>query len=347
MRSRDHALRRFGAAVALAGAAAAVAAAGALAAAPTPKGAPQIEGNGDTPFVGDALTATNGLWSGAPTSYTYAWKRCDTLGDRRNCVAISGATAARYVVQKADVGHTLSVVVTAHSADGSASQDSKGTGIVSDKVAPKLYVRPQLSGDASVGSTLTGTAGTWAGATSFTMRWQQCDPTGAACTPISGATGRSYGVRTLDVGHTLRLQVTASNTYGTTKSVTPASAVVTAGTPSTSTSTTVVTTTVAGNRPPTVAFLSLKRIGNRIYARFRICDDSSGRIRIVERDHKARQLAYTRRLAVSVGSCGVYARHWLLLSRYRKPGRFVVTLRAEDRHGALSRLVSRGLTIRR
>lgn len=341
--SRDHALRRLGAAVAVTAAAAATFASGAFAAAPTPNYYPQIEGNADVPFVGDTLTSTNGTWSGSPTSYAYQWKRCDTLGDRRNCVSIAGATAARYTLQKADIGHTLSVVVTATNADGKASQDSKGTGIVSDAVAPKAYVHPTLSGHADVGSTLTGTVGTWAGASSLSLRWQQCDAVGGACTPIPGATGRSYGVRTADVGHTLRFTVTASNKYGSTTAHSTASAIVAATPPTTA----VVTATLPAKRPPALSFLSLKRVRTHVYARFRVCDAAYGKITVTERDQKARELGYRRELSVTVnGSCAVFARHWLLLPRYRKPGRLVVSLRAEDRSHRLSKLVSRGIEIR-
>lgn len=337
MKSQQHAFRRAAAALVVA------AASGALAAAPAPSNAPQIEGNSTTPFVGDALTSTNGAWSGSPTSFTYQWRRCDALGDRRNCAAITGATAAKYTVQKADVGHTLSVVVTAKNADGTASQDSKGTGIVSDTVAPKLYARPTISGDASVGSTLTGTTGTWAGATSIALQWQQCDATGTACVAISGANGRTYGVRTLDVGHTLRLQVTASNKYGSTQATSAVSDVVTAMPGQTTT--TVVTSTVAGNRAPSIRFLSLKRVGTRLYIRFRVCDDRYGKITVTERTQKARQLPYARKFTVRT-TCATYARHWTMLKRFHSShGRVVVTLRAMDSSGALSRLVSRSVRV--
>lgn len=314
------------------------------AAAPAPTLAPQVEGNADTPFVGDTLTATTGRWSNTPTSFAYQWLRCDALGDRKNCAAIAGATKSAYTVAKADVGHTLAVRVTATNSDGSATQGSKGTGIVSDTVAPKNYVRPVISGNAAVGETLTATPGTWAGATSFSFQWQQCDAVGATCTVVAGATGRTYGVRATDIGHTLRIDVTASNKYGKTQVTSDRTDLVTA-TP-TPTTTTVVTTTVAGNRAPSIAFLSLKRVRTTIYARFRVCDDSAGRLTVIERDHKARQLAYTRKFGIRVATCATTTRHWLLIPRFRSPGRFVVTLRAQDASGRLSRLVSRGLTIR-
>src|SRR5215208_3780672 len=133
----------------------ALAAGTAVAAAPTPTTNPQIEGNDTTPFVGDTLTATNGSWTGSPTSFAYQWDRCDATGDRQNCTGIAGATSKTYTIAKADVGHKLRVRVTATNADGSGTKDSAGTGVVSDDVAPKLVARPSVTGTAAVGSTLT------------------------------------------------------------------------------------------------------------------------------------------------------------------------------------------------
>jgi hypothetical protein len=185
--------------------------------------------------------------------------------------------------------------------------------------------------------------GTWTGARTFSYQWQQCDAAGNNCVDIAGAHGNTYGVRLADVGHELRARVKAANKYGSTTADTDRTAQATSNT---QTSTTVVTTTVAGNKSPTLAFLSLKRAGVQIYARFRVCDDSAGRVTVIERDTKARTVAYTRRFGVTPLSCGTYARHWLLVKRFRTRGHLVVTLRAQDASGRSSRLVSKGLGIR-
>jgi hypothetical protein len=309
-------------------------------AAPSPTAIPTIDG-GAHPFVGDTLSASTGMWSGSPTKYAYQWDRCDAVGDRRGCGPIAGATSASYTLQSADVDHTLRVRVTATNADGSTTKDSKGTGVVADKKAPTLKTKPALSGDAVVGSTLQATGGTWAGATSFRYAWQQCSAGGNGCAAVAGATGRSYTVRTADVGQELRAEVTAVNKYGSTRAYTPFSDVVTNGTPSTTT--TVVTTTVAGNRAPTIRFQSLKIRHNRVYARFRVCDDSFGKVTVVERDHMKKRLSYTRKFAVHPRACGTYSRNWKLIPRFRGHGTFVVTLRAIDKSHRLSRLVSRSV----
>ncbi len=90
--------------------------------APTPTTAPSISG---TPALGSTLTASQGTWSGNPTSVAIAWLRCDANGD--DCAAILGATGATHVLTPADAGATLRVSVTATNAKGSTTFVSKQT----------------------------------------------------------------------------------------------------------------------------------------------------------------------------------------------------------------------------
>ena len=92
---------------------------------PVNVGLPAISG---TATVGSTLTASNGSWNGSPTSFAYAWSRCDTGGN--SCSAISGATAQTYVLLTADTGSTLRVTVTATNAGGSTSSASSATAVV-------------------------------------------------------------------------------------------------------------------------------------------------------------------------------------------------------------------------
>jgi hypothetical protein len=312
-------------------------------AAPQNTSAPTIEGNTDSPFVGDTLRASRGSWSGSPTSYSYRWERCDAAGDRKNCVAISGATAANYTVQKADVNHKLHLVVTARNADGSDTADSQATGVVNDTSAPKSSVAPTVAGSAVVGSTLTANNGTWTGATDFDYQWQSCNAVGNTCTDITGATAKTYTVRTTDLGNTLRVVVTAKNKYGSTKATTDHTDVVTTGAPS-QTTTTVVTTPAAGNAAPKVSFLSLKVRSNRVYVRFRVCDDST-KVTVIERDAKAHKASYTRRIGVRPHGCTTYSRNWKLIPRFRGHGKFTVSLRGLDSSRKLGRTVARSVRL--
>jgi hypothetical protein len=75
---------------------------------------------------------------------------------------------------------------------------------------------PTITGTAQQGQTLTGHTGEWTNEpTSFAYQWLQCDGKAASCSTISGATGQSYVALAGDVGHTIKLQQTASNAGGT------------------------------------------------------------------------------------------------------------------------------------
>jgi hypothetical protein len=299
---------------------------------------PTLQGQAAQPFVGDKLSTSNGGWSGTPTKYTYQWFRCDPTGDRQNCVAIAGATSQSYTVATADINHTLDANVFATNADGTGKADTAGSGVVAARTAPKNVTRPTITGTPVVGNTLTADNGTWTGASTFSYQWQQCDSNGNNCVAINGATGKTYGVQSTDNGRELLVELKVTNRFGSTTAdsdrTPPATTVV-------QTTTTVVT--VPGNQAPTITFISLKHVGLKLYARFRTCDDSRGAVRVTERDNKTRALAYTRHFSVS---CGTYARNWSLIKRFRSPGRLVVTLRASDASGKLSRLVSRSVVIK-
>jgi hypothetical protein len=116
----------------------------------------------------------------------------------------------------ANGAHTLSIA--ALSSSGKTATWS-GAVTVSNVVA----VKPSLSGSIAApagtttdGQTLTASSGSWTGTApiSFAYAWQRCDTTGAACAPISGATASTYPLVTADVGHTIRVAVTASNKAG-------------------------------------------------------------------------------------------------------------------------------------
>jgi hypothetical protein len=92
---------------------------------PTPQTLPTISGTAE---VGLTLVATHGTWKGSPTSFHFAWVRCNTTGDA--CLGIGGATAKIYTPTAGDIGHTLRVSVTARNSSGSTTATSAATGIV-------------------------------------------------------------------------------------------------------------------------------------------------------------------------------------------------------------------------
>jgi hypothetical protein len=86
---------------------------------------------------------------------------------------------------------------------------------------PQSTAAPTVTGTPAHGQTLTATTGTWTNSpTGFSYEWQRCSAAGSSCTPIAGATGSSYTPTAADVGDTLEVTVTATNTDGSSATAT-------------------------------------------------------------------------------------------------------------------------------
>jgi hypothetical protein len=81
--------------------------------------------------------------------------------------------------------------------------------------APKNRAVPKIAGATVVGQTLAARRGKWANRpTAFRYAWQSCDGAGKACARVRGAKRVKYRLGARDVGHRLRVLVTASNRVG-------------------------------------------------------------------------------------------------------------------------------------
>jgi hypothetical protein len=99
-------------------------------------------------------------------------------------------------------------------------------------VAPANSSPPTIGGTLTEGEVLSSTKGTWSGApTSYAYRWQDCNVSGAGCANIGDASASSYVLVANDVGHTVRVTVTATNADGSTKATSQPTAVVAAAAP--------------------------------------------------------------------------------------------------------------------
>lgn len=94
--------------------------------------------------------------------------------------------------------------------------------------APVNTSPPSISGSAREGSTLSATPGKWKGRQpiTFSGRWLQCNANGGGCFAIPGAQSQEYQPTGADVGHTLRITVTAQNRDGKASSTSKATSVV-------------------------------------------------------------------------------------------------------------------------
>jgi hypothetical protein len=185
--------------------------------------------------VGRQLRTESGSWSTSAT-VTYQWLRCDA--HFAGCTNIPGATASTYTPVAADAGHVLGASVTASNAVGSTVALSNGLGPVAAK-PPESKHKPSVKGTKKVGQRVYETADRWTQTPdTFTNRWLRCSAMGDACVRITGkrlrcaagscmrvdiGTQWEYRLTEKDVGHRLRVRVTASNGAGraTATSTTP------------------------------------------------------------------------------------------------------------------------------
>jgi hypothetical protein len=118
----------------------------------------------------------------------------------------------------ADVGSTLIVSVTGTNTAGSAGPvDSAATGVVQSANTPPANTSPPtISGTLVDGQVLTASPGVWSGqpVPTFAYQWSRCNSSGGSCSPLSGANGSTYMLVTADVGSTLIVSVTGTNSSG-------------------------------------------------------------------------------------------------------------------------------------
>jgi RHS repeat-associated protein len=180
---------------------------------------------------GQTLTAAAGAWTGsAPIGYAWQWQRCSSTGT--SCASIAGATGVSYVLQGADIAHTIRAALTATNAAGTTTSTTDATAVIA-AIAPHNETAPTVDGTAIDGERLTAAQGAWTGSEplQYSYQWQRCNAAGAQCDPIAGADRLDYRVTGADIASGLRIDISATNAAGTAHAVSTMSAVVAAAPP--------------------------------------------------------------------------------------------------------------------
>jgi hypothetical protein len=158
---------------------------------------PTIAGD---PVVASDLTASVAAWRPVSATLSYQWLA--------NGAPIANATGATFTLTAAQVGATISVVVTGTAAGytTATASSSSTTAVLKGAITVKT---PTISGKAKIGSTLTAHPGAWkAGSTKVTFAYQWY-ANGAA---ITGATHATYTLKKAQKGKRLTVKVTGSST---------------------------------------------------------------------------------------------------------------------------------------
>ena len=123
---------------------------------------------------------------------------------------------------------------------------------------------PTISGSAVQGSTLTASDGVWAGspAPAFSYQWEDCDSGGGQCAPISGATSSSYVLGASDVGSTVEVLVTGTNSAGSSSAGSSPTAVIAGSSSAGSSPTAVIAGSSSAGSSPTAVVAGSSSAGS-------------------------------------------------------------------------------------
>ncbi|HTZ62758.1 MAG TPA: hypothetical protein VMB51_01495 [Solirubrobacteraceae bacterium] len=123
--------------------------------------------------------------------------------------------------------------MTASNNEGSATAPSLPSADIAPGIPPSNTSAPSISGGTAAGQPLTASTGTWEGTEpiSYTYQWQRCNEQGEECANIAEATGETYTSSDEDIGSTVQVVVTASNTAGSASATSAQTSVIVPATP--------------------------------------------------------------------------------------------------------------------
>ncbi|WP_156162192.1 hypothetical protein [Demequina iriomotensis] len=158
-----------------------------------------------TARAGSTLTAIADGWAPSVESLSYQWLRDGS--------AIGDATSGTYTLRSADVGHRVSVRVTAHRYGFASTSTTSSTRGVTATFSSSA--KAKVTGSSIEGFTRTAATSGFPSGTAFRYQWLR---DGKA---ITGATKKTFTLRHKDMGHKVTVKVTASKPGYTTRTLTP------------------------------------------------------------------------------------------------------------------------------
>jgi acid phosphatase type 7 len=173
---------------------------------------------------GPAVFATSGSFTESSVTWTTRPGRVGAAVDDKGAVPASNWVEFDVTPLVSGNGtHTLALGTTSTDGVDFSSREAANTSQRPQLVietastgAPVNSSAPSISGTAQAGRVLTTSTGTWTGAEpiSYAYQWRRCDAAGGSCANIAGATSGTYALGAADVGSTVRVVVTASNSQG-------------------------------------------------------------------------------------------------------------------------------------
>jgi hypothetical protein len=114
-------------------------------------------------------------------------------------------------------GQPYNQVINGHQYSLQQEYSNDGLGCVQHYLGiPVDFGTPTVSGVVGQGHLLSAAHGLWSQSpTSYGYAWQRCAVNGTGCANIPNAVSSTYTVAAADIGHTLRVEVSAHNTAGT------------------------------------------------------------------------------------------------------------------------------------
>lgn len=152
----------------------------------------------------------------SPTADSNGGKCVEPFDEPIPCKLTVNATVTIDTTTIAEGSHVISAKLR-DAAGNSGGTVFERTLTVDNVPPPSVSSPPSILGAPKVGNTLVATAGEWTGnGNTYAYQWQRCTPEGDECADVEGATGSEFLLGDADLGYSMRVVVSATNSEGST-----------------------------------------------------------------------------------------------------------------------------------